>query len=172
MEEGFGFWWPPGQSPILYLPDGKQITLEVIDYIPYLRERESKRAVVAMPSPVALEADGERAPPPHPVRSRYQSRLPAPAPPASAEPRDKGGSADSSTSTSKGSAAEGTAEEPDEESQGSEEAPEVVPEWPDGVPMICGTCGHGDSKETRRLKAEAKSWKHELTHLPKDQCCL
>ena len=33
MEEGFGFWWPPGQLPILYLPDGKQITLEVIDYI-------------------------------------------------------------------------------------------------------------------------------------------
>ena len=71
MEEGFGFWWPPNKCPILYLPDGKQITLEVIDYIPYLRERESKRAVVAMPSPVALEADGERAPPPHPVRPRY-----------------------------------------------------------------------------------------------------
>ncbi|MEC8429315.1 MAG: hypothetical protein VXZ35_12845, partial [Pseudomonadota bacterium] len=84
---------------------------------------------------------------------------------------DKGGSADSSMSTPKGSAAEGTAEEPDEKSQGSEEAPEVVPEWPDGVPMICGTCGHGDSKETRRLKAEAKSWKHQLTHLPKNPYC-
>ena len=124
-----------------------------------------------MPSPVALEADGERAPPPHPVRPRFQSRNPAPAPLASEKPRDEGGSADSLGSAPEGGVTESASEGPVEESQGAEAAPEVMPEWPDGVPMICGTCGHGDSKETRRLKAEAKSWKHQLTHLPKNPYC-
>ena len=63
MEEGFSFWWQAYKNPILYLPDGKAITLEIIDYIPYLRERESGKSVMAMPSPVAPPEGGRGAVP-------------------------------------------------------------------------------------------------------------
>ena len=171
MEEGFSFWWPAGGNPILYMPDGRQIELEVIDYIPYLREKNTKRAVVAMPSPVALEAAGESAPPPFPARPRRQSYTPVAAPPAPEEPGGAGDGTSTPGSASSGGKAETVADEASEESPGTEAAEEATPEWPDGVPMICGTCGHGDGKETRRLKAEAKSWKHQLTHLPKNPYC-
>ena len=36
MEHGYGFWWEPYGLPILILPDGRYIILEVDGYIPYL----------------------------------------------------------------------------------------------------------------------------------------
>ena len=36
MEFGFGFYWPPYKPPVLVLPDGGIIELEVEGYIPYL----------------------------------------------------------------------------------------------------------------------------------------
>ena len=36
MEFGFGFYWPPYPPPMVVLPDGGIIELEVEGYIPYL----------------------------------------------------------------------------------------------------------------------------------------
>merc|ERR1712020_489208 len=36
MEHGYGFWWEPYGMPVLILPDGRYIILDVDGYIPYL----------------------------------------------------------------------------------------------------------------------------------------
>ena len=153
------------------MPDGTAITLEVIDYIPYLRERESLRAAVAMPSPVALPEEPCGAPQPARVRPRHPSPGQVPVIPSAEEPRAAGSSYGASESAPPTGGAEDSGEDPGEESPEHQPESEASPEWPDGVPMSCGTCGHGSGKETRRLKAEAKSWKHQLTHLPKNPYC-
>ena len=79
MDEGFSFWWESGKFPIITLPDGKQIELYVIDYIPYLQETEGQKAAIAVPAPAARLVAGSGAFPPAPApvsEATYDAEVP------------------------------------------------------------------------------------------------
>ena len=41
MAQGYGFYWPPYQSPIMITPAGKVIRHVIIDYLPYAQGPDS-----------------------------------------------------------------------------------------------------------------------------------
>ena len=47
MEQGYGFWWPPFETPKLIKPDGGEINFEVENYVPFLTERAPHAALPA-----------------------------------------------------------------------------------------------------------------------------
>jgi hypothetical protein len=80
MEEGYCFVWNAGQAPVLHLPSGKKVNLEVDGYVPYLR---SKRAEACPAS--SSSSSGDKIPTaPHALQGA-EAQAPEQAEPVAAE---------------------------------------------------------------------------------------
>ena len=82
MELGCSFLWPAGCNPLMRLPSGKLVQLEVHHFIPYLRStgEDEESAKLAAPAFAALLPFLEKS---HGVESarNLTQRMCAPAPP-------------------------------------------------------------------------------------------
>ena len=182
--QGFCFFWGPfSDTPIIYSPMGQRTDLISINYVPYLQVGQSPHTVAApsintptlvVPAATVVE----------PSKSQGAGdQLPAAAFPRLKQPRESS-SADGAQNPGGQPAPplqdDGVGrlkmpKEEDEEGDGASlldlEPPEPVPapvkqekEEESKMEMEQENCG-------RDLKAEAKSLKHLLTHLPKNPHC-
>ena len=180
MLEGFGFFWPPKKSPWLVSPTGKRIPLSVHDFVPYCTAAKPK--TVEKPDPVAAAV----------LRDLVSGGLPE-------DPEAGGMGVDPhrplSTAGPSHQPVEGGGATDPEAPQGPE-----VPAPPEDVPAngrrrisqkkpvrggeltevpleaaeqaILPASSKGVISEKERLeRAESKSLRHLMTHLPKNAYC-
>jgi len=147
MEEGYGFYWRPGQQPILVTPAGKKISLEVNDNVPYLSDGPEQ--LLAMPA-----ASSSDPPPPSGAPGRHGREA------ADEWWQDWDGMEDPPDWV-----VEFTELDAAERAQAREEAIEEVSDAEsDGVSEALEAID-------RDLVAEASSLKHLITHHPKNPHC-